>query len=154
MVQHLNIFTKKFVLLNKNTYLCRKLKHNMKKNRITITEDMLKLISAIKFRDIEIPSNFNDGKYILGVEDVSFYGGSSLYEDVAFILGIYDKRIEGSENEYDGARFSEDIEKYITETHNYILKHLLEIETLVHYYSNKGGITPGVYNTITLIKEN
>lgn len=121
----------------------------MKKNRITLTEDMLKLISAIKFRNVEIPSDFNDNKYIIAVEDKSMYGGSDLLEDVSYILGVYDQHIEGTEENHNGIQFPENIENYIYDLHEYILKHIVEIETLVHYYSNKGGLLPGTYNTIT-----
>lgn len=126
----------------------------MKKNRITLTEDMLKLISAIKFRDIEIPSGFNNGSYIIAVENNSVYGGSDILEDVSRILGYYDQRIDGTEENYNGVQFPEDLEDYIYTTHEYIMKHILEIETLVHYYSNKGGLTEGTYNTITFEKYN
>ena len=124
----------------------------MKKNRITLTEDMLKLVSAIKFRDVEIPSGFNNGNYIIAVENNSVYGGSDVLEDVSHILGYYDQRINGTEENYNGVQFPEDLEDYIYTTHEYIMKHILEIETLVHYYSNKGGLTEGTYNTITFEK--
>jgi hypothetical protein len=127
----------------------QKNKEIMKKNRITLTEDILKLVSAIKFREVEIPSGFNDGKYVIAVENSSVYGGSDLLEDVSRILGIYDQHIEGTEENHNGVQFPEEIENYIYDMHEFIMKHIIDIETLLHYYSNKGGLVPGTYNTIT-----
>lgn len=121
----------------------------MKKNRITLTDDMLKLISAIRFREIDIPSGFNNGNYVVAVENNSVYGGSDLLEDASHILNLYDQHIEGTEENHNGIQFPEDLEDYIYKTHEYIMKHIVNIETLVHYYSNKGGLVPGTYNTIT-----
>jgi hypothetical protein len=121
----------------------------MKKNRITLTDDMLKLISAIRFREIDIPSGFNNGNYVVAVENNSVYGGSDLLEDASHILNLYDQHIEGTEENHNGIQFPEDLEDYIYKTHEYIMKHIVSIETLVHYYSNKGGLVPGTYNTIT-----
>lgn len=126
----------------------------MKKNRITLTEDNLKMISALSTQKIDIPSDFGYGNYIIAMQDNSLYGGSDILEDVSRILGIYDKHIEGTEENYNGIQFSEEIEKYIYDNHEFIVKNISIIETLVHYYSNKGGLTPGTYNTITFEKYN
>jgi hypothetical protein len=126
----------------------------MKKNRITLTEDNLKMISALSTQKIDIPSDFGYGNYIIAMQDNSLYGGSDVLEDVSRILGIYDKHIEGTEENYNGIQFPEEIEKYIYNNHEFIVKNISIIETLVHYYSNKGGLTPGTYNTITFEKYN
>jgi hypothetical protein len=126
----------------------------MKKNRITLTDDILKLVSVLTVREIDLPSDFNNGRYICGLENYSLYGGSYLLEDMSRALGIYDKRIEGSEDESTGVAFDEETENMMYELHDFILKNLIEIENLLHYWSNKGGLTAGTYNTITFQKEN
>lgn len=126
----------------------------MKKNRITLTEDILKMVSALSTQKIDIPSDFGYGNYIIAMQDNCLYGGSDVLEDVSRILGLYDKHIEGTEENYNGIQFPEDIEKYIYDNHEFIVKNISVIETLVHYYSNKGGLTPGTYNTITFEKYN
>lgn len=126
----------------------------MKKNRITLSEKILKLVSAIKLRPIDLPSNFNNGKYIIGAEDISLYGGSDLLVDASMILGCYDEHIKGTTENYNGIQFPPEIENEIFDMHEFIVNNIDTIESLVHYYSNKGGLTPGTYNTITYEKYN
>lgn len=125
----------------------------MKKNRITLTDDILKLVSVLTVREIDLPSDFNNGRYICGLENYSLYGGSYLLEDMSRALGIYDQRIEGSEDESTGVTFDEETENMMYDLHDFILKNLITIENLLHYWSNKGGLTAGTYNTITFQKE-
>lgn len=124
----------------------------MKKNRIKLTEDMLKVISTIKIRE----TDFNEGisHYVAGIDANSVYGGSDLLEDVSMAIGCYDKRVEGSEDESHGIIFEdEELENKMYDMHEYIMKNITDIENLLHYWSNKGGLTEGTYNTITLQKE-
>ena len=126
----------------------------MKKNRITLTEDILKVVSTIKVFPVEIPNEFNNGKYIAAIDNKSTYGGSDVLEDISYALSCYDEHEEGSENNSNGLVFSEDLENKMYDIHEFIIEHLVEIETLMHYWSNKGGLKPGTYNTITMEKEN
>lgn len=124
----------------------------MKKNRIKLTEDMLKVISTIKIRE----TDFNEGisHYVAGIDANSVYGGSDLLEDVSMAIGCYDKRVVGSEDESHGIIFEdEELENKMYDMHEYIMKNITDIENLLHYWSNKGGLTEGTYNTITLQKE-
>jgi hypothetical protein len=69
-------------------------------------------------------------------------------------IGCYDKRVEGSEDESHGIIFEdEELENKMYDMHEYIMKNITDIENLLHYWSNKGGLTEGTYNTITLQKE-
>ena len=126
----------------------------MKKNRIELTEDVLKLISTIKVRRIEVPNEIGNGMYIAGIDNASTYGGSDLLEDVSMALSCYDQHIEGTESNANGILFDEELENKMYDMHEFVIEHLYEIEALVHYWSNKGGLTPGVYNTLTFQKEN
>ncbi len=125
----------------------------MKKNRITLTDDILKLLSVLTVREIDLPSDYNNGRYICGLENNSLYGGSYLLEDMSRALGIFDQRIEGTENNSTGVEFDKETEDKLYDLHDFIVKNLVVIENLLHYWSNKGGLTAGTYNTITFMKE-
>ena len=125
----------------------------MKKNRITLTEDTLKLISVIKLREADFPSEIKGGRFVAGIESNSVYGGSDLLEDVSMAIGVYDERIDGTDENPEGISFSLDIEEKLYAMHEFVMNNLIDIEHLMHYWSNKGGLTPGTYNTKTFEKE-
>ena len=111
--------------------------------KITLTEDMLKLISNIHYGEVpQLDSKRNTLAY--GIDFNSLYGGSTL-EDVAYILGRYDEHIPGTENNFLGADFPKGLKDYMLEMHMYIVDHIQDIEELVHWFSNKGGLQPGTY---------
>lgn len=111
--------------------------------KITLTEDMLKLISNIHYGEVpQLDSKRSTIAY--GIDFNALYGGSTL-EDVAYILGRYDEHIPGTENDFLGADFPKELKDYMLEMHMYIVDHIQDIEELVHWFSNKGGLTPGTY---------
>ena len=113
---------------------------------ITLTEDMLKLISCINFTEFPTEEDFeNKQKVRVGIDFGSLYGGSFIFEDVSYILGIYDKHIPGTECEPMGPRFPEELEDYMWGIHSYIVEHIKDIEELVHQFIRKGGLVPGTY---------
>ena len=135
--------------------------------RITLTEDHLKLISAIKFDEFDMSKTvvttiLEDGKketvtreiekgrdrYAWGVDQWNLFGGSDVIEDVAMIVGEWENRIPGTENQPLGARFPEDIESRLWDLYQYIWTNLVYIESLVHYFCNKGGLVPGTYKCV------
>ena len=61
------------------------------------------------------------------------------------VLGLRDKAIKNTENDANGRAFPTDIEKYIFSVYNYVKDNLYLLETLIHQFVIKGGITPGVY---------
>lgn len=124
----------------------------MKKNRITLTDEMLKLASAIKIYDADFPSSIPGGRYVAGIESNSVYGGSDLLEDVSMAIGIYDEHEIGTEENADGIVFSKELQDKMYDMHEFIMNNLITIEQLIHYWSNKGGLSAGTYNTITMQK--
>ena len=113
--------------------------------KITLTEDMLKLISNIQYGEAPMLDEKDTRQSIMyGIDFNALYGGST-FEDVAIILGLYDKRIPGTEEEPLGAKFPKEIEDYMWNIHTNIVDHIEEIEQLVHWFSNKGGLKPGNY---------
>lgn len=119
--------------------------------KITLTEDMLKLISRITFQ--ELPNLEEEKKEAgWGLNFFNLYGGDLTFENIAMILGRYDEHIEGTECRLTGAQFPKDFEDYMWETHGYILEHIQDIEELVHQFCNRGGLTPGTYECVSHIR--
>lgn len=111
--------------------------------KITLTEDMLKLISNIHYGEVpQLDSSRHTVAY--GIDFNSLYGGSTL-EDVAYIIGRYDEHIPGTEEDALGADFPKELKDYMFDMHVYIVDHIQDIEELVHWFSNKGGLKPGTY---------
>lgn len=71
--------------------------------------------------------------------------GNHLEEDLADILGYHDSYIKGTEEDPDGKAFPDDIEKHMLEVHNYIVDNFYYIESLIHFYVIRGGLTEGEY---------
>ena len=68
-----------------------------------------------------------------------------LLEDMCMILGLQDKAIPNTENDADGRAFDEETTKYMIDVYEYVMYNLADIETLIHQFVVKGGLTPGVY---------
>ena len=115
--------------------------------KITLTDDLLKLISNIRFQEVPLPPQPNDTRETItyGIDYGSLYGGSFVFEDISYILGRYDEHIPGTEENPLGVEFPEELENYMWGLHTYILDNIDCIEELVHQFCNKGGLTPGTY---------
>lgn len=105
--------------------------------RIKLTKEHLKLIGAFYYQQ--------DGDDIMYVNKQYLYGGSHLLEDLAMILGYNDSAIKGTEEDPDGKAFPDEIESHMMELHNYIVDNFFYIESLIHYYAVRGGLTEGEY---------
>lgn len=106
---------------------------------------MIKLISNIRFQQMEETDNPEVGPDKFYVDLYSLYGGNFLLEDVALILGKYDDRIEGTQNNWQGPSFPDEVEEYLLETHHMVYDNLSNIEEILHQFAGKGGLKPGVY---------
>ena len=115
--------------------------------KIKLTEDMLKLISNIRFQEMPDPLMYDDERenVCYAIDFASLYGGSYVFEDIAYILGRYDEHIPGTEEDPLGVHFPDEFEDYMWEIHTYILENIDAIEELVHQFSVKGGLKPGEY---------
>lgn len=122
-----------------------------KKITLNITEDMIKLISCLRFQefprfdeeDVMEKTCYQDVRY--GLDLNSLYGGNFVLEDTSRILGVYDKHIEGTEESSEGPRFPKDVEDYLFKTHLSVYDNIEYIEQILHQFCAKGGITPGTY---------
>jgi hypothetical protein len=125
--------------------------------KLNLTEDHLKLIPLFFIKDEkvnELPDLYNKDNEKPIVRDCCridkdhmYCLGSHLLEDISIALGLRDKAIEATKESADGLAFPDDVEKYMLDVHNYIVDNLYNIETLIHQFVIKGGITPGVYKT-------
>ena len=106
--------------------------------RIEVTEDLLKLI-PIFYIQVE-----GDNKITIDRQQM-FCIGNHLLEDMSMALGIFGRAIKGTEDDIEGRAFNEEDTKYMLDLHDYIVKNLYYIETLIHQYAVKGGLQVGTY---------
>lgn len=107
--------------------------------RLKLTDDIISLISNFRFRKI------NDK--MSGLDTYDLYGGTYLFEDMAFILGKFDQMIPGTETDPMGRQFPDELVKYFKELDDFIVENLTDLENIVHQFI-KIGIKPGIYEAI------
>lgn len=114
--------------------------------KLTLTEDILRLVSNIRFKDYQKLEDNDKREYPRYAIDMnSLYGGDFVLEDVAYILGKYDQVIPDTEEDAEGPRFPEELEKYMLDLHQFIVDNLDNIEEILHQMILQGGIKPGTY---------
>ena len=111
--------------------------------RIEVTDDLLSVIPIIflqeKFNgDSDQKTVFIDTSHIFSV-------GMHLLEDMAMALNIYDRAIKGTEDDPEGKAFPEEDTERMLSLHKYVTDNIFYIESLIHQYATKGGLTKGVY---------
>lgn len=125
--------------------------------RITLTDDILKVISGLRFEKFSFSKDSENKRYGWGIDEYGMYGGTYVLEDISILIGRYNEHIPGTEENPLGVEFPEELTNYMWEIHDYIVENLEYIENLIHTYINKGGLTPGTYkcksNELDWIKE-
>ena len=116
--------------------------------KLKLTEDHLKLIQALNPVKFEFDDDDEKSRFGVGYDSYSLWGGSFLFEDLALILGFFNESLEGTENDYTGRRYSPEREEYMLELYQFFEDNLYYIESLVHQFSIKGGLTPGTYKCV------
>lgn len=106
--------------------------------RVNISEDILKLIPLFYLQQE------GDDKIVLDKTHM-FCLGNHLLEDMALALGLQDECIEGTENDPEGRAFSEEATERMVSLHQYIKDNFFEIESIIHQFVVKGGVTVGQY---------
>ena len=118
----------------------------MAKIKVTLTEDMIKVISCLRFQEFPgIREDDTRQELIYELDMNSLYGGNFVLEDMSYILGLYDQHIPGTECDATGPRFPKELEDKMLEIHCYIVDNLPYIEQILHQFCWQGGITPGTY---------
>ena len=106
--------------------------------RVNISEDILKLIPLFYLQQE------GDNKIVLDKTHM-FCLGNHLLEDMALALGLQDECIKGTENDPEGRAFSEEATERMLSLHQYLKDNFLEIESSIHQFAVKGGVTEGQY---------
>lgn len=109
--------------------------------RLKLNEDHLKLIpffyiNEVSDEEIEISRNN------------LFNLNNRLLEDISMMLGLYDKAIENTKDDADGRAFDDETTQYMIDIYKYVNENLYYIETLIHQYVVKGGISVGTYKAL------
>ena len=108
--------------------------------RLKLTQDHLKLIPFFYINELDN-----------GIEidtDLLFNLNNRLLEDMGMILGFQDKAIDNTKDDADGRAYDEETTQYMIDTYNYVKDNIYDIETLIHQYVVKGGLSEGVYKTL------
>ena len=109
--------------------------------KLELTKNHLKLIPF--FYTQEVDDN------LVGVDrEIMFNMGSHLLEDMAMILGMEDKALKNSQNDADGRAFDDETEAYLLSLFEFFNKNLYYVETLIHQFVVKGGLTVGTYQAL------
>jgi hypothetical protein len=98
-------------------------------------------IAPIMVRNV---SDFGDNLY--GIDTYNLWGGTYIYEDIAYIIGKMDKVIDGTLEDPDGPKFDEETTQYMDELASFIIDNLTNIEEILHQFCTE-GIQAGVVYT-------
>jgi hypothetical protein len=108
------------------------------KRTIKLNEDHLKLIPYFFVQDEGDNLVFFDRKQLFSL-------GSHLLEDIAFAIGKIDEAIPNTKDDAEGRAFPDELETYMLGLYNYLSENLISIETLIHQFAVKGGLSVGEY---------
>ena len=121
--------------------------------KITLNEDLLKLIKNIKFEAFNFGLKSENARFGWGIDQYSLFGGTYYLEDASIILGLYDKHIPGTEEDPLGVDFPDDVKEKLWGYYDYIVNNMEFLISLILYFSDKGGLTPGTYRCVAEEKE-
>lgn len=114
----------------------------MAKLKVKLTDELISLIRNLNVVRLTDEKNETDN---VGIDRNVLYGGAYKYEQMALILGLTDKAIEGTEEDIYGTLYEKETQLHMEELDKYINDNLLYIEEIIHQFSDRGGLTPGVY---------
>ena len=80
---------------------------------------------------------------IYGVDNFNLWGGTYIWEQMAYILGIHDHVIKGTEEDPTGPKYPDEDMEHMKELDMFILTHLEHIFQLLLQFCTE-GIQPGV----------
>jgi hypothetical protein len=106
--------------------------------KLNLTDEHLKLIPFIFLQEGDDDSIRVEKRHMFNL-------GSHLLEDMSMILGYQDKAIPGTEDDECGRAFDDETESHLLGLHSYLKDNLMYIETLIHQFAVKGGLTAGTY---------
>lgn len=95
-----------------------------------LTSEKVNLIRALRIR------RFGDSK--CGVDKYDMYGGTYLYEDMAYILGLQDKLIPESREDVFGPKYEAETQAHLEELAADLDEHLIDYEEILHQFCTEG----------------
>lgn len=113
--------------------------------KITLTDEKIKLLQAIKFEEFVFDEISRNGRIGWGVDQYSPWGGNFPIEDIALILGHWEDTIPGTENDYDGRKFPEEMHNHFFDLYEDITENFKLYFSLLIFMTDKGGLTSGTY---------
>jgi hypothetical protein len=113
--------------------------HNLiRKDKVQYANETFETVSPV-----EIHSSQDFGDNLYGLDTYSLWGGTYIYEDIAYIIGKMDKVVEGTLEDPDGPKFDEETTEYMDGLASFIIENLQNIEEILHQFCTD-GIQPGV----------
>lgn len=109
----------------------------MAKIKVKLTNEHISLIRNLNILSL--------GDENVGIAKDNLYGGTNKYEQMALILGLTNEAIEGTEEDIYGTQYEKEAQLHMEELDKYINDNLLNIEEIMHQFSDRGGLTPGMY---------
>lgn len=113
--------------------------------KLTVTDEHVKLLQAVKFESFVFDGDSRNGRIGWGVDQYGPWGGNFPIEDIALILGYWEQTIPGTEDDYDGRKFPDEIHDHLFDLYNDITNNFELYFKLLIYMTDKGGLTPGTY---------
>lgn len=107
----------------------------MARLKLTFNDEHLKLISNFRTRQLD------DANYTIDTYDL--FGGTYLYEDMAYILGLMDKVKPETIEDPDGPKFDDETMEHLQELDSFIIDNFQHIEDILHQFCTE-GIQPNV----------
>ena len=87
--------------------------------------------------------------YAWGINQWSLFGGTYARADIAMLIGRYQDFIPGTEESNLGKQYPKELEDYMWGLYSDISENMEYIISLVLFYLDKGGLTPGTYKCKT-----
>jgi len=113
--------------------------------KITLTDDHIKLLSAINFESFVFDSASRNGRIGWGVDQYAPWGGNYPIEDIALILGHWGDAIKGTEDDIQGRLFPQEMQEHFHDLYDDITENFEYMFNLLIWSTDKGGLTPGTY---------
>lgn len=106
--------------------------------------------TQVEYRIGEILDRFHiEPDNVYGLDNFNLWGGTYLWEQIAYIIGIYDHVIESTKEDPDGPKFPEEDMAYMKDLDCFIISNLLYIEQILHQFCTEGiqaGVTYWAYD--------
>lgn len=113
--------------------------------KLKLTDEHVKLLQAIKFESFVFDGDSRNGRIGWGVDQYAPWGGNYPIEDIALILGHWDETIPGTEDDYDGRKFPEELQAHMSDLYYDITENFELYFKLLIYMADKGGLVAGTY---------